>query len=128
MEIIAIKLKALNLYAHMAHNLVSGISFFQDHEFFSSVYEKADDFYDSVVERMIGIGLKPDLKQINKDAVGLFSKMGNDYFPTVLAGIKSIQSDIDKECEDNTEAVKQLLGGISDELDMLVYKIKQRVG
>jgi len=54
--------RALQLVAHHAHNLTKGLTFFEDHDFFGDLYGKAEGYYDSVVERFIGLGYESHLK------------------------------------------------------------------
>lgn len=135
MQEIAENLKVLNLYTHLAHNLAKGPSFFADHEFLGDVYEKADDHYDSVVERMIGLDEAPDIQKIIETASSKFSSLPNtpkneSFFAVTLQIIEKLKDQIEQYCEQGecSEGTEQLLGGIADELEVWTYKIKQRIG
>ena len=65
---IAIRLRASQFIAHNAHHLASGPTFFTDHKFFGKAYPAYEAAYDSIVERMIGLGEKPDLTDITTKA------------------------------------------------------------
>ena len=135
MNEIAVNLKLLNLYAHIAHNLCAHATFMQDHEFFGDLYEKADGYYDSVVERMIGLDQNPNLVQINIDAVVKLKalpqqvKENKEYFKVCLEMLSKLCYSLDAACKqpETTEGTKQLLGGMADEIEGLKYKIKQRL-
>ena len=135
MNDLAIKLKLLNLYSHMAHNLIKGDSFFADHEMLGSIYEKADDHYDAVVERMIGLGQAPDIQAIVVQATIAFRDKpkqvdAKGWLKSVLQLIEEIMQPIMQLCKASgtTEGTKQLVGGIADEWEVVKYKLKQRVG
>ena len=135
MNDIAIQLKTLKLYSHLAHNQVSGATFFSDHEFLGGLYEKADDFYDSVVERMIGLGMQPNITKINVAGVIKLKDLpsivpdNKSYFVNILMLTQALYVTLDATCKlpETTEGTRQLLGGIADELEVLNYKMKQRV-
>jgi DNA-binding ferritin-like protein len=135
MNEIAVNLKLLNLYAHIAHNLCAHATFFQDHEFFGDLYDKADGYYDSVIERMIGLDKNPNLVQIHIDAVIKLKSMtvdvkeNKEYYKISLELLSKLCYSLDEACKqpDITEGTKQLLGGIADEIEALKYKVKQRI-
>jgi DNA-binding ferritin-like protein len=54
MKDLAVHLRAMQIYAHTAHNLCARVPFFQDHAFFADTYSALEDDYDSVIERIIG--------------------------------------------------------------------------
>ena len=56
MHDLAIILRSAQLYAHNAHNMTKGKTFFSDHKFFGQLYPVYEEAYDSIVERMIGLG------------------------------------------------------------------------
>ena len=65
---IAIQLRAMQLFAHNGHNLVTGPTFFSDHEFLSKLYEGYTESYDSVVEKAIGTNYSIDLQTVTQEA------------------------------------------------------------
>lgn len=123
------------MYAHVAHNLAIGSTFNQDHEFFGDVYGKADGYYDSVIERMIGLDKKPDPVAIIGEAAQALKPLkvqvdDNDtLYMVILSIVNSVMPMLTIVCKahDTSEGTKQLLGGIADELEVLKYKIKQRL-
>ena len=137
LEKLAAGLRALQLYAHHAHNNCKGKSFFQDHEFFGEVYAAAEGDYDSVVERIIGSTGKPvDTLHLLTEAVKLASQCGKepgDCNVNFLQGVLKLESAIctyvDRMCvsEKLLEGTKQLIGNIADKSMSRQYKLKQRL-
>lgn len=137
LEKIATALRALQVYAHHAHNNCIGKSFFQDHEFFGEVYSAAEGDYDSVIERMIGSSGKPvDTLSIAADAVklcGQCSKEPGDCNVSFLQGVLKLEMAIATmvdRCvagEKLPEGTKQLIGDIADRSMSRQYKIRQRL-
>jgi DNA-binding ferritin-like protein len=136
MKDIAILLKALNIYAHNAHQLASRIAFIPDHEFLAEIYEAADTNYDAVIERIIGLmgteGL--NLDEINMLAVKKSASVGLGADNAAkLTGCMALEKQI---CAAIGELVKsgavsigteQLLGDICDKSEVRQYKLRQRL-
>jgi hypothetical protein len=76
---LAILFRAMQLFAHSAHNLCHGSTFHEDHAFFGDAYGKFEGYYDSIIERLIGFGYEShlDLSQIIKE---VSSKYSNTLF------------------------------------------------
>ena len=132
MDKIAILLRMAQLFAHNAHNLISGPSFFADHAFLGDLYPAYEDAYDAVVERMIGLGHSPDLIGIQEQAVKMLcAKSPEVKAPDVFKQIgnmeMSLRAQIDKEIPQCSEGSKQFLGGLADESEQRQYKLLQRV-
>jgi DNA-binding ferritin-like protein len=129
-------LRALNLYSHHAHNLCGRIPFFQDHEFLNEVYEKADDDYDSVIERIIGTKGDQGLDLISicqascqKLASIPMGTQNSDMFQAILQMKLELISMIEFEIKQPgvSQGTIQMLGDISDKEEVHIYKIKQRL-
>lgn len=134
MKELAILLKCLNIYAHNAHNLASRVVFNQDHEFLAEIYNAADNNYDNVVERMIGLGLNPNLPEINilaaQKAAAL--QLGADN-----ASKLNVCLDLEKQCTNLintlvksnqlTAGTEQMVGNIADLSEVRQYKLQQRL-
>lgn len=58
---IAVQLRALQLISQNFHHFCSRVVFMQDHEFFAEVYGSTQGSYDSVIERMIGLGREAEI-------------------------------------------------------------------
>ena len=131
MNNIAIILRALQFYAHNAHNLAKGKTFLEDHEFFGELYGAYEGEYDSVVERMIGLGDEPDLNSITKQAAE--AATANDFkdndmaFSVLLVTEKELCDAIAKETPGATDGTQNLLQGIADNSEMRQYKLKRRI-
>ena len=133
----AVQLRALQLYAHHAHNNCQGATFLQDHGLFGDTYSAAESDYDDVVERIIGMSSKTvDTLAIAEQAVKIASSMPKDggdcncaFLASVLRLEVSICAIIEK-CVAGSgypEGTKQLLGGIADKSMVRQYKLKQRM-
>jgi DNA-binding ferritin-like protein len=132
---IAVLLRTSFLLKHNCHNMVARMIFFSDHEFLGSSYQEALDQYDSVIERLIGLGQTPDLVMVQAQAVEglkaipLSYKENSECFSAILGLNKRILSNIEIECKSGklTQGTIQLLGDIADKIEIENYKIGQRL-
>ena len=133
MNELAVKFQLLNFFAHMAHNVSYGATFPQDHAFFADIYDKADDHYDSTVERMIGLGFNPNIQQIVAEASNRFKPMkaadNDEMFQQIVSQINAINIGLGAICKagDITEGTRQMFGSMADEWEVVKYKLKQRL-
>ena len=138
LEKLATTLRALQLYAHHAHNNCTGKSFFQDHEFFGELYSAAELDYDSVIERMIGTTGNPvDTLSIASQATKLALQCGRDpgdcnvnFLQGSLRLELAICVYVDKVCAtgpEMPEGTRQLIGDIANKSMARQYKIRQRL-
>lgn len=134
MQQLAIMYKMKNLLAHNMHNLCARVAFLPDHEYLADIYEKADDHYDAVVERMIGLGMPIDLNAVHSQAIQKLAsipqgKDNSEMFSQLLQVNKQIIQMIEMECKSGklSEGTRQMLGGQADELEMEGYKLGQRI-
>lgn len=132
MDHVAIILRALQLYAHNAHNLAKGKTFLPDHEFLGELYAAYEGEYDSVVERMIGLGEEAvDLNEITKQAAT--AATANEFsdndgaFSVLLVTEKELCASIDKEMAGASNGTQNLLQTIADNSEMRQYKLKRRL-
>lgn len=132
-----IQLRAMQLFAHSAHNLCARVPFFQDHDFFGSAYSAHESEYDNVAERQIGLFGEMDL------ALGpLASAVAAKLQPCPSIGVKEnsvfFQYQLQLEMElckliaqmiaaGLSEGTRQMLGNIYDASEVRQYKIKQRL-
>lgn len=144
MKKLAIVLRFGHLYAHMAHNLCSGSNFFADHEFLGDLYLQYEKDFDAVVERMIGAKNKPDIIELNKEAIKLLASApfvsATEAFNVLMTIEKKICKIVEEICwpqpmthphggpDPATQGEIQLLGNICDLSEVRQYKIKQRLG
>ena len=135
---LTVKFRAMQLFAHIGHNLVSGQNFKEDHEFLGELYETYEGVYDSLVERMIGLGTDPDLFEITNAANDMLQNVlyidnasNDDWFSSLLDSEKSvcaiIQGAMRETFTDTTEATKNLLAQIADDSEQRQYKMQQRI-
>jgi DNA-binding ferritin-like protein len=127
----AIILRALQLYAHNAHNLAKGKTFLQDHEFLGELYPAYESEYDSLIERMIGLGEEPDLNDITTQAATAAAANGfsdnETAFGVLLVTEKELCASIDKEMEGASNGTQNLLQTIADNSEMRQYKLNRRL-
>jgi DNA-binding ferritin-like protein len=135
---LVILFRAMQMFSHSAHLLCARTVFFQDHEFFGSVYSQAEGYFDSISERMIGLGQEEQLKlQSVIAAVGqklaaapsIGVKENKEYYAFLMSQCDEACKLCDSLCKSGqfSEGTKQLLGGIADELEVLKYKISRRM-
>lgn len=129
MEQLAAILRSLQLFAHNAHNMAKGASFFADHKFLGQVYPEYESAYDSVVERAIGLDMQMDLSTVTRMAAEGSSVMSLEApFMSLLEGEQLVCESIESILQTPvTEGTKQLLGEICNQSESRQYKIKQRI-
>lgn len=98
MEKIAFVFRYLQLYAHQAHNLVKGQTFFQDHDYLGALYPVYEEAYDSIIERSIGLNKPVNIQKVNQAAV-----------------------------KGSSQGTMNLLAGLADQSEMRQYKLQQRI-
>ena len=131
MEKIALVLKYLELYAHQAHNLIKGQTFFADHDFLGEIYKIYSDEYDSVIERSIGLGKPVNIKKVNMLAA---AELPNDVnvvipkcFQEIISNEKYLCQLVEQSVKGASQGTVQLLGDIANKSEMRQYKIQQRI-
>lgn len=127
---LAILFRAVNFLSHHAHNLAKGSTFFEDHAFFGDLYDKADDFYDDLIERHIGtVGDNVNLIKILSESTEIVVHSKGDYFKEILSLLEFAIKKIDGMCKSTkySQGTLNLLQGQSDSLEVIVYKIKRKM-
>lgn len=126
---IATLLRCLQFYAHVAHNLLGGDTFFQDHAFLGELYASYEAEYDSVIERLIGTGKPVDLIKLHNDAAQAIVEPQSykECFQELLSCEKKLCEMIENEAPKSSQGTMQLLGGIADASEIRQYKLKQRM-
>jgi DNA-binding ferritin-like protein len=121
--------RGLQLYAHNAHNLTSGQSFFEDHEFLGELYGTYEASYDKLIELMIGEGLSFGLPEIQSSALAFMQGMSrSEIFPELLDREKEIQYRINELSRGQTDqGLIQAVGTLAEESKARSYKIGRRV-
>lgn len=121
--------RALNLYAHNAHNLISGDTFFEDHAFFADIYTCADGDYDSIAERVIGTGGSFNIGEVLEMSTSIVKSLSDDYYGEILKLIEEINSSIESLSKNGKISIGTLnfIQGLADKNEVFMYKIKQRM-
>lgn len=130
--------RAIQLFTHSAHLLCSRVVFFQDHEFFGGVYGQAEGWFDAISERMIGLGQEEQLKlqtvmaavtQKLASAPSVGVSENKEFYKHLLLQADEACKLLDQLIKTGqlSEGTKNLLAGIADEMEVLKYKIKQRI-
>lgn len=125
---LAIHFRYMQLLAHNAHNLTSGPTFFENHEFFGELYPVYEAAYDSLVERCIGLGDEDiDLVEVQKRAAAMLED--GEPFNTLFIGEEVIQQIVEKcfEEDDYTQGTLNLLAQLADDSEVRTYKLKQKL-
>lgn len=121
--------RAMQLLAHNSHNLVSGRTFFEDHEFFGGLYGDYEGSYDRVVELLIGNGDTPDLVKLQVSAADKLASMTKEsHFDAVLSAEKDLQSLIEDFASTTpSQAALNMVGDLAEASKVRIYKIRQRI-
>jgi DNA-binding ferritin-like protein len=133
---LAICYRALQLASHNFHNLVGRTVFFQDHSFFGDLYGAAEGYYDSIIERIIGlygeqsINLQNIMMMVSQkiqDAPNA-SQENKVFYQYCEQMLKYILSEIEQLAPSCSQGTMNLLAGQADEIEVLLYKIGRRLG
>lgn len=130
MNDLAALLRAMQLYAHAAHNLAKGKTFFEDHEAFAGFYGEYEADYDSVVERMIGLEGDADIAAITKAACDVINEnpeSSEKAYSVLLASEKRLCKLATEHNKGASLGTQNLLQAIADKSEMRQYKIKRRL-
>jgi DNA-binding ferritin-like protein len=131
MNEIALILRSLQLAAHNFHNLANGEGFFSDHEFLGSLYGEYEAAYDSIVERILGLGQSINLVGLQSDAAEMLAEMGADNpWQTLLDGEKKLCKELDAASAPQggvSPGTANLLAQLYDDSEVRQYKLQQRL-
>lgn len=123
--------RASQFYAHIAHNVASGSSFFSDHDYLGELYSAYESAYDDVVERMIGLGQNPDLTEITMNAAKYIKGHTHDSTEQCFAYLLSMEQEICDEIsslvKDASDGTQNMLQDMADKSEMRQYKLGQRL-
>lgn len=135
LEKLAAQFRAMQLFAHIGHNKVSGPTFFEDHEFLGGLYGTYEGIYDDLVERLIGLGESPDLMQINDEANAELQAEDQSgsivSYLTRLLEWERVACDTVEDLAENgdlSQATLNLVIQIADDSEKRQYKMRQRLG
>lgn len=131
MRKVAVILRALQLFAHNAHNLAKGHVFYQDHDQFAEFYKAYEEEYDDVVERIIMFKGSCDLGTIASEAASLVASSSSTdnegSYLTILKTEESLQKALVEIMDESTYGTQNLLQGIADKSEHRMYGIKRRL-
>lgn len=132
MDKLATLYRAAQFYAQRAHQLMRGPSFRSDHAMTGEFYEAYDGAYDALVERMIGLGEKPDIVKINTDACAMFKEISGEasndiFFSRLMKLEREFCKEIDADVKGASQGTANLLQGLCDDSEKRQYQIGQRV-
>lgn len=132
MKTIASYLRSLQFFAHNAHNLVYGEYFHQDHEYFAELYQAYESAYDSIVERMIGLGQKIDLGEITLSAAESVKGLGKEMeckkiYSILLDSEKKLVKQLESAMSGKSQGTQNMLQDMADQSEQRQYKIQQRL-
>lgn len=131
-------LRFLQLFAHAAHHLSHGCTFFEDHKFLGKLYGEYEEAFDSLVERLIGLGQLDGVKDrlsIDAKAAAILAKTesealteNEDWFELLLEMEQEFCGKIDKLAGGKiSQGTLNLLAGLADASEQRQYKLGQRV-
>jgi hypothetical protein len=129
LEELAVQLRAMQLYAHNAHNQTRGENFFADHEFLGGLYAAYTEGYDDVVELLIGEGAVPDLRDFQMRAAEVLADMGDgECFCSLLDAEAELQGIVEQIAAAGVDqGILQIVGSLAQASKARVYKLKQRM-
>ena len=132
-----VTLRASQLFLHHAHLLAKGSLFTQDHEYLSALYSEMESEFDSVSERLIGLGgeqqlnLQQLMAKVNeklKSCPSTEAKENKVFFQKQLEFEKSICAQAEAICKQPiSEGTKQLIGEVANKSEIRQYKLSRRV-
>ena len=134
---LAVLFKFLNGFVHISHFLASKSSFFSDHETLAGFYEKYEEIFDSLCERLIGESAVDyeifDFYQAAAQILMYNKKQyssNEEFMGVILSYEKTICELIDStitQTNDLSQGTINLLAGIADESLVRIYKLQQRL-
>lgn len=134
MDLVALQLSILGTFARRAHHDTQGPTFFEDHETFGDLYQAYDAAYDSVVERIIGLGNNIDLSKLAIDAATKAAFHPNEHSPEKLfADLLSGEKNLCAVCTADmmkpgtTEGTKNLLAQLCDDSEKRQFLVQKRI-
>lgn len=128
---LATALRAAQFYAHAAHNLAKGESFFADHEYLGELYVAYESAYDDVIERMIGLKQPVDISKITLDAANMANQHEHESvkecFDYLMQYEKLICNYVAKFNNGASLGTQNFLQGIADDSEKRQFLIGQRL-
>lgn len=139
----AIILQALRAWFHAAHQVTKGVSFAGDHELYGEIYKNAQDYYDTVIEKCIGITgyemiASPNMIMSNAckilqafpDPIGVTSLVIASTAKTILTSYNDFLKEMDtslNQSNENTLGLNDFHASVANEIETVLYKLGQRI-
>jgi DNA-binding ferritin-like protein len=131
-----IKARAMQLYYHYCHNLVTGKDFHSDHAFFAATYAAMELNYDALAEYFVALnGNKAfKTKQVSKlvqeelEGMSVESMSAEEMYKEALKMEAEYQTYLAATNKAAPLGLQNAVQGMATESDVRVYKIKQRLG
>ena len=134
MHLVPLQLLVLRLFAQRAHHDTQGPTFFEDHDKFGDFYAAYDAAYDSVVERVIGLGETLDLSKLTMEAAAKAAFHPNEHSPEklfadLLSGEKNLCAVCTAEVKKpaTLEGTRNLLAQLCDDSEKRQFLIQKRI-
>lgn len=130
---LAVALRTAQLFAHAAHNVVRGPSFFSDHAFLGDAYAAYERAYDDVIERAIGTGESVSLAEVTEAACEALERYGTpdgdaeDIFRNLLVLEGELCSAIDSAMKGASNGTQDLLQALCSAAEIRRYMLRQRL-
>jgi DNA-binding ferritin-like protein len=135
---LAVHYRMLYLAMVQAHQTCKNIVFQQDHSFFAEVYSMMESNYDAIIERIIGlkgvelVNLQQIMSKVVADLASFPSevKENADYYKYLQSHLNQVLQEIEQlaKADDLSQGTINLIVGQADAIEVLQYKIKQRLG
>ena len=134
---LSVLVRALQLSVHHAHLLCARAVFMPDHLLLGDIYGQAEDWFDAVSERMIGLGQESELelgafmKAVSEKMKSMPStgvKENSEFFVSVMGMLNEITDMIEKLCKEKgmSQGTLNMLAGIADQAEVFKYKVGRR--
>ena len=129
MHDVATKLRTLQIFAHNSHNEASGLTFLADHEYMGELYAAYESAYDSVIERLIGLGEEVDIVAIGMDAIKAVAACPSTdaCFESLLEQEGELRKAIAECIGEYSIGSQNLMAQLADDSEQRSFIIGQRV-
>lgn len=135
---LAVLVRALQLSVHHAHLLAARAVFMPDHLLLGDIYGQAEDWFDGVSERMIGLGQESELELSKvmdalceklKGAPSTGVKENREYFVYALGLLNELTEMVEKLAKEKgmSQGTINMLAGMADVAEVFKYKISRRI-
>lgn len=134
---LSVLVRAMQLYVHHAHLLCARAVFMPDHLLLADIYSQAEDWFDAVSERMIGLGAEKELeldaymKAVSEKMKGMPStnvKENSEFFVAIMGMLNELTEMVETLCKKPgmSQGTLNMLAGIADQAEVFKYKVGRR--